>query len=300
MATVPVKALTVATVALAGLLALPATASAASRAPRTYQGTITLHQAPVRGTLPTGNSSASYRFHARYRVSGKRVRRGRKGAQYPLIGRGNQALAYSVNLNDTANPNNTHTNVADWHGSGAWTKRSGNVAVLDVTGRRFALQMGLLLARPGTIPLSVSSQETDFFSDDSQSCTSRLSQSGSTISIDAPCSSDVRSVTIPVPTIINPDVLLGNKLPFNRVCPGTKSVVALYHGFCGSAKRGGRVRRVYTTTYAHPTEYPFSPFSDEGAASEFGVDARLFYAALGWWGDLVIRTTFTVDLKPGR
>ncbi|MEK6228149.1 MAG: hypothetical protein AABM31_02320 [Actinomycetota bacterium] len=99
---------------------------------------------------------------------------------------------------------------------------------------------------------------------------------------------------------INPDTLLGNKIPISRVCRGTKTVVRVYHGFCGSAKGSGRIRRVYKTTFPHLAEYPFSPFEDEGDAREAGLNAGVFYGPQGLWGDLLIRTTFTVDLKPGK
>jgi hypothetical protein len=292
----------VATVALAGLLALPAAASASKREPKHYHGTVVVHQAPVPGTLPHGSSSASYRFHARYKVSGKKRRPpyGRKGAEYALIGRGSQALAYRADLNDTANPNNTHANVADWHGSGALTRHSGNVAVLDVTGKRFAFAIALLgYSGHGTIPLALSSQETDFFSDDTMSCTTRVGQSGSTLKVDDPCSSDFRSLTVPTSTSINPDVLL-HDLPLNRVCRGTKAVVRFDEGFCGSAKGSGRIHRVYKTTISRPLDYPFNPWEDQDAAFDAQANAGLSYGSLGTWGELVIRTTFTVDLKPGK
>jgi hypothetical protein len=297
----PAKVLTIAALALAGF-ALPATASAAS--PRTYKGTVVVDQAPVTGTLPKGSSSASYSFHASYAVTAKRVRllRGGKVAQYIVTGRGPQALSYKVNLSDKSGSNTTHANVADWHGSGAWTKRSGNIAVLDVAGKRFGVQMDLGLSgvHPGTIPLAVSSQETDVTVTEEMTCTSKSSQSGSTLTASDSCAShNDLTVTVPVRTTINPHALLGQD-PHNRVCPGTKSVVTLYNGFCGSAKGGGRIRPVYKTTTGLPLDYPFSPFEDDSAARDAMVSAGLVYASLGTWGTLVLRTTFTVDLKPGK
>jgi hypothetical protein len=293
----PAKVLAVAAVALAGLT-LPAAASAASHEARTYRGTIVLDQAPVPGTLPTGDSSASYRFHARYTVSGKRVRPfGGKGAQYPLIGRGQQALAYRTNLHFTSG-NTTYANVSDWHGSGAWTRRSGNIALLRVTGKRFAFEVALSLTK--TIPLAVSSQETDVFVGDDTTCTARRSQSGSTLTATDTCSSDGK-VTIPVATTINPDDLLGDTNPVSWICPGTpKWNVRAYNGFCGSAPRSGRIRRTYKTTMLHPIDYPFAPWEDEAAAGDAQAKGGLFYGTQPPWGDLVIRTTFTVDLKPGK
>lgn len=248
-------------------------------------------------------ASASYRFHALYRVSGKRIRRpaGLTGAEYLLTGRGNQTFAYSVNLNDTADPNNTRRNVADWHGSGAWRRNGGNIAILDVNGRRFALTMDVgLSGRPATIPLAVSSEETDFSTDDTQTCNGRYGQSGSTISVASDCASDFRSLTIPVRTAINPQALLGDEDPAFRTCRGTKTSIRDYNAFCGSAKRNGRIRRAYSHIIARPLDYPFRPFEDVSAALDAQIAAGLFNGPMGWWGELVLRSTFTVDLKPGK
>ena len=56
--------------ALAGLLALPAAAPARGE-PKGYRGTLVIDQRALPGAVPSG-SSMSYRFHARYSVSGRR------------------------------------------------------------------------------------------------------------------------------------------------------------------------------------------------------------------------------------
>jgi hypothetical protein len=298
------KVLAGAAVALAGLLMLPAGASARRHEPRSYHGTIVLNQtAPVPGTFhSSGNSSVSYRFHARYKVSGKRKRapRGRKGSEYALIGRGRQVLAYRANLSDTGNPNNTRASVEDWHGSGVWGKHDGAIGFLNVAGKRFAFGMGVGLFGRGTLPLSVSSQETDFFTDDTQTCHSTSGQSGSTIMESDDCSGS-RTLTIPVSTSITPDALLQDNTPQTYVCPGTKKVQRAYNGFCGSAKGSGRIHpRAYKTTISRPLDYPFSPWEDEAAAGDAQANAGFSFKGAGGWGDLIIRTTFTIDLKPGK
>lgn len=280
------------TVALVGLLALPASAS--SKAPGTYRGTIEIDQVPVRGTLPTGESSASYHFHALYSVSGRRVPAYRRpGVQYPLTGRGNQTFAYSANLKSTESSEWTH--VSDWHGSGAWTRRSGNVAVLDVASRRFALAIALEL-RPGSIPLAVSSEGRSVSTD----CITRWGQSGSTIWDTGDCGDSPRSLDVPVATAINPDVLLrADALP-GGVCRGTRTVVRGDYGHCGPVERSGTIRRVYRTVVEFPLDYPFRPWKDEDAAFDAMEAANQFIGPLGLWGSLVIRTTFAVNLKPGK
>lgn len=65
---------------------------------------------------------------------------------------------------------------------------------------RSPLARGLLLPRPGTIPLAVSSQETDATVDESgTTCTTRFGQSGSTMTLSDPCASDFAAPQFPWP-----------------------------------------------------------------------------------------------------
>ena len=51
---------------------------------------------------------------------------------------------------------------------------------------------------------------------------------------------------------------------------------------------------------SRPLDYPFNPWEDQDAAFDAQANAGLSYGSFGTWGELVIRTTFTVDLKPGK
>jgi hypothetical protein len=288
----------IAALTVMGMLALPALAGAAGE-PRWYHGTVQIDQARV-GPMPVSDSSMTYSFHALYTVRGRRTRpfsRAFPGGQYALRGSGNQTFAYQANLHTTGS-NTTYDNVADWHGSGRWTKGHGNVGLLNVFGRRFSISAGPELP-PGTIPLSVESRETQVFADDTQSCLAHFGQTGSTLFGDDTCAASIGTVTIPVRTRVNPFALLSEGDPRFAKCPGTNVSVRHFNGFCGSAKRGGRIRGTHVNVWPHAVDYPFYPWEDQAAALDAERVAGAFYGP-GTWGDIALRTTFKIDLRPGR
>lgn len=291
------RARAIAAVALAGLLTLPATAHARGE-PRSYRGTLVIDQKPLAGGLPS-DSSMSYRFHARYTVGARRVDplRPQRGGQYSLAGRGNQTLAYKVDLHSTSSGDSL-AHVADWHGAGRWTKHSGQVALLNVFGRRFAMTVDLNLP-PKTIPLSVSSEETDVFTTENGTCLFRGGLSGSRIWVENACEEDFRSVTIPKGTAVNPYSLLSEGDPRFGFCRGPKVSIRDFNGFCGMAKPGRRIRFTHTHVWGRPLDYPFIPWADQDAAVDAQEAAGLFYGP-GLWGEFALRTTYKVDLRPGR
>lgn len=259
-----------------------------------------MRQAPVAASLPSGESSLSYSFHARYVVSARRARHvfaNRRGAEYPIIGRGNQTLAYRAHLHE-GSATRSEDHVIDWHGSGAWTRHSGDVAVLNVFGRQFSLIIDLNLG-PGTIPLAVSSEDTYVDTTDEGTCILRGGQDGSRIWVDDPCAGRVQSVNIPVRTRVNTYALLSDENFRGGVCRGPRVPVREFNGFCGVAKPNGRLRWTHTTVWAHPTDYPFRPWEDEFAAGQAQDRAGLSYGATGL-GVFGLRTTYTIDLRPGR
>jgi hypothetical protein len=283
-----------------GLLPAPVSALASGE-PRSYHGTIEIDQAPVTGTTPTGNSSMSYRFHARYTVSARRTRpfRPQRGGQYSFAGRGNQTLDYHADLHAQGSQT-VYSNVADWHGSGTYTKHSGQVAYMNLFGKRFSLIVDLN-RRPGTIPLSVSSLESEFFSDETLTCNARFGQSGSVISIEDPCEDRFQTVTIPVRTRIRPYSLLSEVDANYRFCAGPKVTVRDFNGFCGRAKRSGRIHSTHTEVADHGTDYPFYPWEDQAAALDAELAAGAGYGPRSEvWGGFALRTRFTVNLRPGR
>jgi hypothetical protein len=289
--------------AAAAVLMLPAVATAAGE-PRHYHGTITIDQAPVKGTTPTGDSSMSYRFHARYIVSARKRRpfRPQRNGLYSFAGTGNQTLDYHADLHGQSSTDDsisTYANVADWHGSGRYTKHSGQVAYMVLFGRQFSFTVDLNLP-PGTIPLSVSSLETDFFSDPTLTCTAHYGQTGSTISIDDPCSSRSQTVTIPVRTRIRPYSLLSEGDPAYGFCRGPKASIRDFNGFCGRTKPSGRIHSVHSEVWEHPVDYPFYPWEDQADAGDAQEAAGAAYGPrTELWGMFALRTTYTVDLRPG-
>jgi hypothetical protein len=289
-------ALAIAAVALAGLLTLPATALARA-GPRSYRGTLVIDQKPLAGGLP-GGSSMSYRFHARYTVSARRTDpfHPQRGGQYSLAGRGHQTLAYKADLHMTSS-GDTYAHVADWHGSGIWTKHSGQVALLNIFGRRLSLIVDLNRP-PKTIPLSVSSEETDVSTTENGTCVFRGGLSGSTIWVDDPCEERSQSVPIPEGTAVNPYSLLSEGDPHYRTCRGPRVGIRDFNGFCGVAKPSGRIRATHTNVWTHPVDYPFIPWRDQDAALDAQEAAGLFYGA-SLWGQFALRTTYKLNLRPG-
>jgi hypothetical protein len=285
--------------ALAGLLVLPATAPAGGE-PRSYRGTLVLDQTPVRSELPTGESSASYSFHARYKVSGKRGRpfiRG-SGYQYLLTGRGNQAFAFKMDMHDTADPNNTRHEAENWHGSGVWPKSNGNIAFLNQRGRHFSVTLDLgNSGRPATIPLSVHREASTFHSEPEFSCTGRWGQDGQRVYATSECAFSPGEGTVPVATAINPHALLYDQDGSFSICPGLRGSVRDYHGFCGTASRGGRLKATYHHVIGPPLDYPFWPFADEAKARDFEIDSGIGVGATNMWGSIVLRTTIKLDLR---
>jgi hypothetical protein len=288
----------VASLTLVLLVAAPGAASAAGE-PRSYHGTLQVDQVPVKASLPTGASSMSYRFHALYRLGARRVRpfRPTRGGQYPLIGRGNQTFAYRADLHMQS----AHTdwgNVADWHGSGKWTKHSGNIALLNLFGHRFSVKVDLGRP-PATIPLSVNSRETDLFSDEYMTCLSHFGQSGSTISVDDPCEERTQTFTVPVRTRVNPYQLFSEGNPISGTCTGPRVTIRDFNGFCGRTKPDGRIHATHSTVWGdYPVDYPFRPWEDVPAAEDAQAAAGLFYGA-GNWSTFAVRTTYRINLTPG-
>jgi hypothetical protein len=187
--------------------------------------------------------------------------------------------------------------VIDWHGSGRWTRRSGQVAYVQVLGRRFAAVVDLGLTR-GTIPLSVSSESTYVsLTDEGTPCTTRTGLDGSRLWVEDPCSSRSQSVTIPVRTRVSPYALMSEGDPRYRICRGPGNSVRNFNGFCGSTGPGGRIRATHTTVWVHPADVPFSPWEDEGAALDAQVEAGLFLLPYGTFS-VAIRTTYKLDLRP--
>jgi hypothetical protein len=172
-----------------------------------------------------------------------------------------------------------------------------------VRRKRFDLQVALLgHSGRGTIPLTVSSREHDVSTSDSDTCIEDFEQSGSTISRSDVCNGGTnQTLTIPVSTAVNPWELFG--LIFsNRACPGTRTVVQVKRGYCGLVRKHGRIRGSYSWMRdpAAPADYPFNPWADQNAASDAQQNANFFFGPIGHWGELLIRTTLTVDLKPGK
>ena len=288
----------VAWLSVVGLL-LFGTANAAADQPRSYRGTIVVEQAPVPGSLPTGESSLSYSFRARYSVSGRRRKPFgvQRGGVYSVAGSGNQTLAFRARLH-RAFTSQTEDHVIDWHGSGRWTRRSGQVAYVNLFGRRFSAVVDLGL-KP-TIPLSVSSEATYVSTtEEGTTCVTRGGLDGSRVWVEAPCESRSQSVTIPVRTRIAPYALLSEDDPRFRTCAGPRTSVRVFNGFCGRTKPGGRIRATHTTVWEHPADVPFSPWADEGAAQDAQANAGLFHLSSGTFA-FGIRTTYKFDLKPVR
>jgi hypothetical protein len=288
--------LAIAAAGLAGLLVLPATALA--REPSSYRGTLVIDQRPLPGAVPAG-SSMSYRFHARYAVTGRRQEPFgvKRGGEYSLAGQGNQTLAYKADLH-RADTGDTFAHLADWHGEGRWTKHSGQVAVLNIFGRRLSLIVDLNLP-PKTIPLSVSSEETDVGTTENGTCVFRGGLSGSTISVNDPCSDRFQSVSIPKGTAVNPYSLLSEGDPRVRDCRGPRVQVRIFNGFCSVAKRSGRIHATHKNVWLHSVDYPFIPWRDQDAAFDAQEAAGLFYGPF-LWGEFALRTTYVLDLRPAR
>lgn len=280
-----------------GLLALPAAALARGE-PKGYHGTLVIDQAPGPGAL-AGGSTMSYRFHARYSVSGRRQAPfgAQRGWVFSLGGRGKQALEYKVDLHK-ADSAGTYSHVADWHGTGRWTKHSGQVAVLNVFGRSYALRVDLNLD-PKTIPLSVTSDERDVLpTDEGTQCLFHGGLSDSKIFADDPCEGRNQTVSIPRGTAVNPYSLLSEGDPHFRDCRGPRVGIRDFNGWCGVAKRGGRIHVTHKNVWVHPLDYPFIPWRDQDAALHAQEAAGLFYGP-GLWGEFPLRTTYKLDLRPG-
>jgi hypothetical protein len=279
--------------ALIGALLLPATASAL---PRFYHGTLEIDQKPQQVTLPE-NSSVTYTFHARYAVTARLARKDPQSPSryYSFQGAGNQSFAYTANLHKTTSAG-TNDYVADWHGHGRWTRRSGQVLILFRAGRNFAVDVDLNF-RPKTIPLSVTSDETDVSTTEDGTCVLRLGMHGATAFRDDPCSSDTSSTTVPHGMAVNPYNLLDDRDPRYRNCRGLKRSQRLFNGFCGVTKPSGRIHMTHTNVWEHELDFPFAPWRDDDAA----FDPNYGYPfAGGTWGPFAIVTRIAVDLKPGR
>lgn len=274
-------------------------ANAGADQPRFYRGTIVVEQAPVAGSVPTGQSSLSYSFRARYTVRGRRRKpfAPQRGGVYSLAGSGNQTLAFRAHLH-RAFASQTEDHVIDWHGSGRWTRRSGQVAYVNLFGRRFSAVVDLGLTQ--TIPLSVSSEATYVSNtEEGTTCVTRGGLDGSRLWVEAPCESRSQSVTIPVRTRISPHALMSEANPRFRSCRGLRTTVREFNGFCGKTRSGGRIRATHTTVWEHPADVPFSPWEDQGAAEDAQADAGLFHLSSGTFM-FDIRTTYRFDLKPVR
>jgi hypothetical protein len=278
--------------ALLGALLLPATALAL---PRFYHGTVTIDQKPVPVTLPE-NSSVAYSFHARYAVTARLARRDPHYTlrYYSFQGAGDQRFAYQANLHETT-PTGTNDYVADWHGGGRWTRRSGQVLLLYRAGRHFAVDVDLSLTK--TIPLSVTSDETDVSTTENGTCVFHGGMHGATAFKDDPCSDTSESKTVAHGMAVNPYTLLDESDPRYRDCRGMKRSQRLFSGFCGTTKPSGRIHRTHTNVWAKPLDFPFRPWRDHDAA--YDPNYGYPYAA-GGWGDFPVVTRIAVDLKAGR
>jgi hypothetical protein len=246
--------------------------------------------------VPSG-SSMNYRFHARYSLSGRRQAPygAQRGGVYSLAGAGKQALEYRVDLHRT-DSGNTYAHVLDWHGSGRWTKHSGQVLVLNVFGRRFGVRVDLNLP-PKTIPLSVSSEETDVLTTENGTCVFRGGLSGPKITVDDPCEDRFQSLTIPKGTAVNVYSLLSEGDPRGGTCRGPRVGIRNFNGWCGVAKRNGRILATHRNVWAHPLDYPFIPWRDQDAALDAEEAAGLFYGP-GLWGEFALQTTYRLELTP--
>jgi hypothetical protein len=279
--------------ALLGALLLPATAFAL---PRFYHGTLTIDQKPLSVMLPE-NSSVTYKFHARYALTARLARRDPHYAlrYYSFRGAGNQSFAYNASLHETTSLG-TNDYVADWHGEGRWTRRSGQILILYRAGRNFAVEVDLNLP-PKTIPLSVTSDERDVSTTEDGTCVLHAGMHGATAFKDNPCSSTSDSRTVPHGMAVNPYNLLDDRDPRYRNCRGTKRSQRLFNGFCGKTKPSGRIHMTHTNVWEHSLDFPFAPWRDDNAA----FDPNYGYPfSAGGWGQFAVATRIAVDLKPGR